>query len=243
MAIGIGLTLLGILALVYWYITQKRGKASLKWPAARGRIMDSRIVESRDTESGTTISASISYAYIVGQTTYNSSRIGVGMQRTGANFSSMMVQKYPAGAEAPVYYDPQKPSLAVLEPGGKGTTFVLIVAIILMVVGIGVASVGTALSGDSKAVYTQATELYNRQDYPAAKTLFEDLAQKGNPEARVYLGVMYAKGQGVPQNFVEAQKWFILAGDLGKNNRDQIQKGLTSAQEQQAEEAARAFGR
>ncbi len=53
-----------------------------------------------------------------------------------------------------------------------------------------------------------------------------------------HLGVMYAKGQGVKQDFLEAQKWFILAGSSGQNNRAEIRKGLTAAQEQEAETRA-----
>ena len=40
-------------------------------------------------------------------------------------------------------------------------------------------------------------------------------AQKGNAQAQFKLGLMYVLGQGVPQDDVEAVKWFRLAADQG----------------------------
>lgn len=59
----------------------------------------------------------------------------------------------------------------------------------------------------------KAMDLYNRGNYSKARTLFQKLAAEGNSGAAYNLGVMYANGQGVSQNLVEARKWFILAGD------------------------------
>ena len=38
-------------------------------------------------------------------------------------------------------------------------------------------------------------------------------AQQGNPQAQYDLGVMYANGQGVPQDFKEAVKWYKLSAE------------------------------
>ena len=38
-------------------------------------------------------------------------------------------------------------------------------------------------------------------------------ANQGNASAQSNLGYMYAKGQGVPQDDVQAAKWFRLAAD------------------------------
>ena len=35
------------------------------------------------------------------------------------------------------------------------------------------------------------------------------------PCAQISLGIMYANGQGVPQDYAEAVKWFRLAADQG----------------------------
>ena len=40
-------------------------------------------------------------------------------------------------------------------------------------------------------------------------------ADQGKAEAQFYLGVMYAKGQGVPQDDAEAAKWYRKAAEQG----------------------------
>ena len=40
-------------------------------------------------------------------------------------------------------------------------------------------------------------------------------AQKGNASAQSNLGLMYRKGEGVPQDYVQAAKWTRLAADQG----------------------------
>jgi TPR repeat protein len=40
-------------------------------------------------------------------------------------------------------------------------------------------------------------------------------AEEGDAEAQFNLGVMYAQGQGVPQDDVQAVKWYRLAADQG----------------------------
>ena len=43
----------------------------------------------------------------------------------------------------------------------------------------------------------------------------QQYARQGNAEAQLYLGVIYAIGQGVPQDYREAVKWYRLAADQG----------------------------
>jgi hypothetical protein len=54
----------------------------------------------------------------------------------------------------------------------------------------------------------------------------EDTAIQGNAQAQNNLGVAYAKGEGVPQDYAEAAKWYRLAADQGnaqtQNNLDTI---------------------
>ena len=61
-----------------------------------------------------------------------------------------------------------------------------------------------------------ATAAYNRGDYATVLRLLRPLADQGDARAQAGLGVMYANGQGVPQNSAEALKWYRLAADRGK---------------------------
>jgi TPR repeat protein len=56
---------------------------------------------------------------------------------------------------------------------------------------------------------------HKRGDYEKAYRLFKPLAGQGNAKAQYNLGVMYANGQGVPQDYAEAMKWFRKAAAQG----------------------------
>ena len=57
----------------------------------------------------------------------------------------------------------------------------------------------------------QATSAVTAADFAATK---KD-AESGDAEAQLNLGVMYNNGEGVPQDYAEALKWFRLAADQG----------------------------
>src|SRR5262245_43310762 len=56
---------------------------------------------------------------------------------------------------------------------------------------------------------------YNNGDYATAFGEFLSSAQQGNATAQEYLGVMYAKGQGVPQDYGQAIQWYQRAAQQG----------------------------
>jgi uncharacterized protein len=56
-----------------------------------------------------------------------------------------------------------------------------------------------------------------RQDYATALTIFIPLAERGDPVAQTYLGQMYAKGYGVPQNYILAAGWLHAASEQGSS--------------------------
>jgi uncharacterized protein len=74
-----------------------------------------------------------------------------------------------------------------------------------------VATVGAAVAGE----FEDATAAYNRGDYPTALHLISALAEQGDADAQFNLGLLYNKGKGVTQNYVEAVKWYGLAADQG----------------------------
>jgi len=74
-----------------------------------------------------------------------------------------------------------------------------------------IALAGTALAGPLE----DAEAALARHDYATAARLLPPLASAGNRSAQNYLGVMYGTGQGVPQNYAEARKWYRMAADQG----------------------------
>jgi len=73
-------------------------------------------------------------------------------------------------------------------------------------------------SGTASADYQKGLDAYNAGDYATALREWRPLANRGNARAQNNLGHMYYNGEGVPQDDVEAVKWFRLAADQGNNS-------------------------
>ena len=56
---------------------------------------------------------------------------------------------------------------------------------------------------------------YDTGDFATALREWTPLAEQGNPDAQFKLGVMYRKGDGVPQDDKTAVKWYTLAAEQG----------------------------
>ena len=82
-----------------------------------------------------------------------------------------------------------------------------------------------------------------RADYAVAAQWFRKAADQGNARAQGNLGVMYADGQGVPKDYVQAYMWFNLGAaggsELGGKNRDAIAARMTPAQIGEAQRLSR----
>ncbi len=61
-------------------------------------------------------------------------------------------------------------------------------------------------------------EAYDNGDYATALKEWRTLAEQGDALAQTNLGVLYAKGEGVPQDDEQAAKWFRLAAEQGNGN-------------------------
>ena len=91
--------------------------------------------------------------------------------------------------------------------------------------------------------FQDGVDAYKRQDYKTAYKLWLPLAEQGDADAQVLLGVMYDKGQGVPQDYVLAHMWWNLSGSNGNKdavtNRNIIEKRMSPSQKEKAQEMAR----
>ena len=71
-------------------------------------------------------------------------------------------------------------------------------------------------------------------------------AEQGYALAQVNLGLLYANGQGVPQDYVQAHMWVNLAGAQmvvpgAINRRDKLEKEMSPEQIAEAQRLARAW--
>jgi len=81
------------------------------------------------------------------------------------------------------------------------------------------------------------------QDDHEAVKWYRRAAEQGDADAQANLGVMYANGAGVPQNYVLAYMWANLAASTGSEkagkNRDILARSMTPNQLAEAQKLSR----
>lgn len=70
----------------------------------------------------------------------------------------------------------------------------------------------------SEAMYRRASDLNEQGRHAEAFSLYRQLAEQGNAKAQFNLGVMYDRGQYVPQSYAEAVSWYSKAAEQGNAN-------------------------
>jgi hypothetical protein len=105
----------------------RTAQRSLDWPSTSGEVVRAEVEEhvdvSKDREgSGTkttvTHESNVVYVYRVAEQEYRGQRVRFDWEMDRAE-AEATVAKYPVGQTVSVYYDPDDPSDAVLEPGGN----------------------------------------------------------------------------------------------------------------------------
>ncbi len=96
--------------------------------------------------------------------------------------------------------------------------------------------------------FEDGLDAYNVGDYVTAWWLWRPLAGQGDAAAQYGLGVMYERGQGVRQDYVQAHMWYSLAAarlppgedhDRAVEVRDAVAALMTPAQIAEAQKLAR----
>ncbi len=130
----------------------QNAQASETWPSVEGVVTVSELGRQTGSSSrtgtgtrrreSTTYSADISYDYAVGGVEYVNGTVRFGQVNTSSpSDARAMLKKYPVGAPVTVYYNPENPQIAVLEPGvGVATWFLPGFGALFLVVGLGVAA-------------------------------------------------------------------------------------------------------
>ncbi len=57
---------------------------------------------------------------------------------------------------------------------------------------------------------------YDGEDYATALREWQPLAEQGDAQAQYHVGMLYHKGRGVPQDDVQARKWYAKAAAQGQ---------------------------
>ncbi len=99
------------------------------------------------------------------------------------------------------------------EQGEKGAIRCLAVAFLALLVAASSVNPGCGKqSGDvDQRTFEDAGAAYDRGDFETAYRLIKPLAEQGHAKAQFNLGVMYQRGEGVPQDSAEALAWYRKA--------------------------------
>ncbi|MEX1107711.1 MAG: peptidoglycan-binding protein [Dongiaceae bacterium] len=76
------------------------------------------------------------------------------------------------------------------------------------------------------ASYSTAMQSYDSGDYQAAFADFEQSANAGDAASQYMMGEMYARGDGVTQNYVKAHMWYNMAASWGHDRAHQARARL-----------------
>ncbi|MFY9759957.1 MAG: DUF3592 domain-containing protein [Xanthobacteraceae bacterium] len=114
--IGFGAIAIAIGAVLYSVQFRQglRADASKKWPRASGTVIAS--VLEKAPEHRWRYRAVLQYSYRVGGKNYQASRIFWGGNEGREKHMASVVETYPAGGKVRVFYDPENPAEAVLDP-------------------------------------------------------------------------------------------------------------------------------
>lgn len=97
----------------------------------------------------------------------------------------------------------------------------------------------------ARADYTLGRAALERRDFVGAAALFLQSAEAGDVKSQSAMGEMYERGRGVPQNFVEAHKWYNLAASRGDDEaekaRDRLAQRMSPDQLAEAQRLASAW--
>jgi hypothetical protein len=125
--VGIGVAVLGVR-------TIRKANLSANWPTTDGSILKSEIACAEGRYEPMVV-----YRYAVDGKPHQGTEIGFGnrISSSDSRHATSYSDKYQVGALVTVYYDPENPNTAVLEPGVTKKTYITITF------GLGFAIIGT----------------------------------------------------------------------------------------------------
>jgi hypothetical protein len=110
--------------------TQRKMNAIQGWASTMGTVSNSYLQRRRSSKGGSVNYPVVQYSYQAGGQPYHGSKIAPGMA-VGGTGAGRVVQRYPAGAQVMVFYDPQNPSDAVLERKAPAQWIMWLVLVIM----------------------------------------------------------------------------------------------------------------
>lgn len=117
---------------------RRKMNAVQNWSSTMGTVLDSALDWRRGSKGGSVAYPFVQYSYQVNGQMYQGQKIAPGME-VGGTGAGKVVERYPAGAQVMVFYDPNNPSDAVLEKKAPAQWILWLVLIVLDVMLCGMA--------------------------------------------------------------------------------------------------------
>ncbi len=110
--------LIGLGVSIWGFKLLRRAQATRSWPTTSGIVNSSQVGEWQDSDGDDLYGAMVEYGYTVGDASHRAHQICLGQSQSSIRAThEKLVARYPVGESVTVYYDPECPSEAVLEPG------------------------------------------------------------------------------------------------------------------------------
>ena len=137
--IGFVLLILNTVFLAIIFFMRRRMATVSQWPSTMGTVNASHLERRHSgSGSGSTNYPVVQYSYQVNGQAYQSAKLAPGPD-VGGTGAGKLVERYPAGAQVMVFYNPQNPSDAVLEKKAPAQWLIWLILVILDVTLCGVA--------------------------------------------------------------------------------------------------------
>ncbi len=128
----------------------------------------------------------------------------------------------------------------------KNSLYIVLAAIVALPLFAAPASPGLAQTkSKTHCSVREGVEFYRARNYGKALTCWEESAARGSSAAQYNIARMYALGEGVPRNAMEAYKWMTIASRGGRPEAqkalESIRKNMTPEQISEAERRIQKF--
>ena len=117
------------------------GRESVNWPHVEGTVLHSNVQTEESDRRSISYHAKVTYAYSVQGRSYENARVGFGDYGTGDTADAEeIVAKYPQSSTVTVFYNPNNPAEALLEPGlTTGAWLYIMIGLPFVLVGLAMA--------------------------------------------------------------------------------------------------------
>jgi hypothetical protein len=135
--VGLSFLFMGLAMLGYLGLLRFRAGRAMSWPSVRGEVIGNDVIKECAGPSSNCYKPVITYKYSVKGVTYESDRLYIGRQAISHQLrAKRLIEKYPVGSEANVYYDPEDPKSACLERKIDNPRFIRNFGIVLVIFGL-----------------------------------------------------------------------------------------------------------